>query len=226
MTIILALLGLYYIDQPFLDVPEHGEFTIQLRFGPGGEILGFFDVGVFDRFSFGISYGASNLIGAGDPEFYEIPGVQIKAVVIEQGFAAPEVIFGFDNQGYGAYDGTRYYTMSKGLYCQIGKTLALNNIEFVPSLGGNYCFEGNDRFDLFTGFILQFGSSSGLTFDYSPNFNDDTDQNKGNMNIGLKFIFYDELFFEFALRDLLDNGPFAADQQFNRMIRIGFEQFF
>lgn len=220
------MLGLYYIDQPFLTIPEHGEFNIQLRFGPGGEILGYFDVGVFDRFSFGVSYGASNLIGAGDPEFYEIPGVQIKIVAIEQGFAAPEVIFGFDNQGYGSYDGTRYYTMSKGLYCQIGKTLGMSNMEFVPSLGGNYCFEDENHFDLFAGFLLQFGYSSALVFDYSPNFGDSADQDKGNMNIGLKFIFYDEIFFEFALRDLLDNGPTGADQQFNRMIRLGYKQFF
>lgn len=226
MAIIFLLLSLYYIDQPFLDVPDHGEFSLQLRFGPGGEILGFFDVGVLDRFGFGISYGASNLIGAGDPDFYEIPGVQIKVVVIEQGFAAPEVIFGFDNQGYGPYSEPRYYTMSKGLYGQIGKTFAMSNVEFVPSLGVNYCFEGDNRFDMFTGLQIQFGSSSALVFDYSPNFNDDLDQNKGNMNVGLKFIFYDELFFEFALRDLFDNGHSEADQQFNRMIRLGYKQMF
>jgi hypothetical protein len=225
MVLILFLinLNLYYVDQPYLTFLDHGKFDIQLRFGPGGEILGFFNLGIWDRFGFGISYGASNLIGAGDPEFYEIPGVQVKILALED-HIAPQVLFGYDNQGYGSYNGTRYDIMSKGLYCLIGKRFTYPNVEFVPSLGFNYCLEDNNRFDLFVGFECLFGSSSALIFDYSPNLNDDTDQNKGYFNLGLKFILYEEIFFEIALRDLLDNS--AYDQQLNRMIRLGYEQSF
>jgi hypothetical protein len=225
MVIIIFLLGLYYVDQPYLDVPGHGEYKIQLRFGPDGGILGFFHVGVMDRFSFGVSYGASNLIGSGDPEFYEIPGVQVKIMAI-QGYAAPQLILGFDNQGFGAYNGARYAVMSKGLYAQLGKTLILSRVEIIPSLGCNFCFEGENRFDMFMGMTIQFSSNSGIIMDYSANFDDNIDQNKGYFNVGLKFMFYDELSFEFGLRDLLDNGPSGADQQLNIMIRLGYEQSF
>lgn len=224
MVLILLIFNLYYVDQPCLSTPGHGEFDIQLRFGPGGEMLGFFNIGVWDRFGFGISYGASNLIGAGNPDFYELPGVQVKIVAIEQGFVVPQVLFGFDNQGYGGYDSTRYVIMSKGLYCQIGKTFFGPNIEFVPSLGINYCFEEDNRFDMFFGMKTQFGTSTALMIDYSPNLKDDLDQDKGYLNISLRFIFYEELFFEFALRDLLDNSP--DDLQLNRMIRFGYKQSF
>lgn len=224
MTLILLLFNLYYVDQPYLSTPEHATFDIQLRFGPVGEIIGFFNIGVWDRFGFGISYGASNLIGAGDPEFYEIPGIQAKIIAIEQEFAVPKVILGFDNQGYGGYESSRYVIRSKGLYCQIGKAFSYPSIEFVPSFGVNYCFEEDNQLDLFFGMSLLFGSSTALLIDYCPNFKDDLDQNKGYFNVSLKFIFYEELFFEFALRDLLDNSPY--NQQLNRMIRLGYEQIF
>ena len=223
---ILALLvfNLYYIDQPYLSIPGHGEFTIQLRFGPEGEILSFFNVGVWDRVQFGISYGASNLIGAGDPEFYEIPGVQLRICAIEQGYVAPQVMFGFDNQGFGGYDGSRYFIMSKGVYCQIGRRFSYPSVEFTPSCGFNYCFEEDNRFDIFLGIRAQFGANSAVLVDFSPNFNDDTDGNKGYLNCALQFIFYEDLFFEFALRDLLDNSP--GELQLNRMIKLGFTQNF
>jgi hypothetical protein len=227
MILIFVLISnLYYVDQPYSSVPGHGVFDIELRFGPQGEILGFFNIGIWDRFGFGISYGAANLIGAGNPEFYEQPGVQARFVALEQGFAIPQIILGFDNQGYGRFDEStgRYDIMSKGIYCQIGKTFSYPSFEFVPSLGINYCFEGDDRLDMFIGIKAQFGSNTVLMLEYSPNFNDDLDQNKGYFNTSLRFVFYEELFFEFALRDLLDNS--LNDQQLNRMIRIGYEQGF
>ncbi len=224
MILMLFVISMYYVDQPYVAVPGHAEFEIELRFGPQGEILGFFDIGVMDRLSFGISYGANNLLGAGDPEFYEIPGVQGRIIAIEQGLLTPRVILGFDSQGYGGYDGTRYTIRSKGLYSQIGKAFGFKGIEILPSLGVNYCFEGENHFDLFCGLETMFGSSSALIVDYTPNFEDDLDQNNGYLNTSLKLIFYQGLFFEFALRDLLGNSP--DDLEFNRMIRIGYKQIF
>ena len=224
MLLLLLMSGLYYIDQPYLGTPYHGEFGIELRFGPGGEILGYFDVGVWDRVQFGVSYGASNLIGAGDPQFYDIPGVQLRVVAIEQGYVMPHVILGFDNQGYGSYDDVRYDIMSKGLYCQIGRIFSAPGFECVPSMGFNYCLEAEGRFDMFFGVKAFFGTNAAFAVDYSPNLDDDRDQNKGYLNTSLQFIFYEELFFEFAVRDLLDNS--LDSLQFNRMIRMGLSQVF
>jgi hypothetical protein len=216
--------SLYYIDQPYPSVPAHAEFDVELRFGPQGEILGFFQIGIWDRFGVGISYGASNLIGAGNPDFYEIPGVQLRIVAIEEMPFVPSLRIGFDSQGYGGYDGTRYDIMSKGAYCQLSKSYTSSLFEIVPSIGVNYSLEGDDRFDLFGGIKAQFGTSSALMLDYSPNFDDERDQDKGYLNVSLVFIFYDEIFFEFALRDLLNNG--SNDLQYNRMIRLGYVQYF
>jgi hypothetical protein len=223
MGIVLMLLSLYYVDQPFPKVPEHGIFTLELRFGPEGAITGYFNVGIWDRLGLGLSYGGSNLLGSGNPEFYEIPGVQIRLLAIQEGMFYPRIQLGFDNQGYGDYD-ARYNIRSKGLYCQIGKTFAFTNLEIYPSLGVNYCLESDNGIDVFCGVKAQFGTFSALLVEYTPNLNDPEDEDKGYLNVGLRLIFYSEMFFEFSLRDLLANSP--NDEQLNRMIKLGFEQSF
>jgi hypothetical protein len=223
MGMLLMLIGLYFVDQPYPKAPEHGIFNLELRFGPEGAITGYFNVGIWDRLGLGLSYGGSNLLGAGDPEFYEIPGVQIRLLAIEEGLVYPNVQFGFDNQGYGDYS-ERYDIRSKGLYCQIGKTFSFTSLEIVPSLGVNYCLEADNGFDIFAGLNMQFGAFSALLVEYTPNFNDPEDEDKGYLNVGLRMIFYGEMFFEFALRDLMGNSP--RDEQLNRTIKLGFEQSF
>jgi hypothetical protein len=223
MAIVLMLLSLYYVDQPFPKPPEHGIFNLELRFGPQGAITGYFNVGIWDRLGLGLSYGGSNLLGSGNPEFYEIPGVQIRLLAIEEGMFYPQVQFGFDNQGYGDY-GERYDIRSKGLYCQISKSFAFTSLEVYPSLGLNYCLESDKGLDIFSGIMVQFGTFSALLVEYTPNLNDPVDEDKGYLNVGLRLIFYGEMFFELSLRDLLANSP--EDEQLNRMIKLGFEQSF
>jgi len=150
--------------------------------------------------------------------------VQLRIVAIEEMLFLPSLRLGFDSQGYGGYDGTRYDIMSKGVYGQLSKSYASSYFEIVPSVGVNYALEGDNRFDIFTGIKAQFGTSSALLLDYSPNFRDERDLDNGYLNVSLMFIFYEEIFFEFALRDLLDNS--GNDLQFNRMIRLGYVQYF
>ena len=145
-------------------------------------------------------------------------------MAIEQGFVYPMVQLGFDNQGYGDYNNDRYNIRSKGLYCQISKDFGMSGLEIVPSLGVNYCLEHDNGFDLYSGLSVQFGVFSALLVDYTPNFHDPLDENKGYLNVALRVLFYEEMFFEFALRDLLGNSP--NDEQLNRLIKLGFEQSF
>lgn len=214
---------IYLIDQPDIEFQRHGDYSTQMRFGPLGEIIGYAHIGIWDRFSFGLSYGASNLIGAGNPEFYRQPGIQVRVLLLEQSIMTPIIVVGFDNQGFGEYDSLRYDIMSKGLYCQIGANFEYPGLIIGPSFGINYSFESGGRVDIFGG--LKFGlGATHFIVEYSPNFNDTDDQNKGYLNIGLRYVFFEQLFFEFALRDLLDNSN--KGQQLNRMIKIGYRSTF
>ncbi len=221
MVLTIFIVSMYMIDQPNIEFHKHGEYGMQLRFGPTGEIIGYAQIGLLDRLVLGLSYGASNLIGAGNPDFYQKPGIQAKILIVEQSFVVPQVIFGFDSQGYGAYYFSGYDIMSKGLYLQAGEVFHYPGFEIVPSLAINYSFEQDGRVDLFGGVVFAI-SSTQLIVDYSPNLNDNEDQNKGYLNTGIRFIFFEDLFFEFALRDLLNNSA-AGDNQLNRMIKIGYK---
>jgi hypothetical protein len=223
MLLTLFLFSFYLVDQPDIEILKHGDFGVQLRFGPGGEIIGYGAIGLFDRLSLGLSYGASNLIGAGNPGFYKLPGIQIKLLAFEQTMMIPSIMVGFDNQGYGKYDAARYDIMSKGLYLNIGLKFEYPDLSIAPNIGINYSFEQDGRLDLFCGINFKIGSTQ-LMLDYSPNLGDPSDQNKGYFNTGIRFIFYEQVFFEFALRDLLDNSN--ENQQLNRMIKIGYKSYF
>lgn len=220
MILITFLCSLYLIDQPDIEFLNHGDYVFHMRFGPEGEIIGYGHIGLFDRISFGLSYGASNLIGAGNPGFYKVLGFQARLLALEQSLMIPSIICGFDNQGYGEYDTARFDIMSKGLYIQVGGSFEYPGLMIGPSIGLNYSFEQGGRFDIFGGVKFKIGSTI-LMLEYSPNFYDLRDQNKGYLNTGIRFVFNEQTFFEFALRDLLDNSNKA--QQLNRMIKIGYK---
>ncbi len=224
MTVIMFIWCIYVIDQPDIWFNKHGEYALQIRFGPSGEIIGFAQVGFFDRTALGLSYGASNLIGAGNPGFYKKPGIQARVLVFEQNYMVPQVILGFDNQGYGVYDSLGYDIMSKGIYLLIGENFEYPGLGVKPSIGFNYSFEQNGRFDMFGSVVFSVGDTHFL-MDYTPNFNGPDDQNKGYLNMGIRFVFFEQMFFEFALRDLLDNSP-EQNMQLNRMIKIGYRDRF
>lgn len=223
--IFLLLANLYLVDQPNLAVPKHGIYGFQLRIGPAGEVITNAHLGLFNRLCLGLSWGASNMLGAGDPRFYRQPGIQARFMIIDQSVYMPTMLIGFDNQGFEGYstEERRYTIRSKGVYYQLGKAFNYTGLSITPSLGMNYCLERDAGFDLFCGFLFQFGSSVQFIVEYSPNFNDTDDLNKGFMNIGLNYIFFEDVFFQFAVRDLLEN---IEGQQFNRMIKFGFQQAF
>ncbi len=224
LMLFLILSSLFLIDQPDIEFLNHGTYAFQLRFGPEGEIIGFGSIGLWDRLMLGMSYGASNLIGPGNPEFYRQLGIQVRGLLLEPGIMIPGIIFGFDNQGYGEYDTISGYDIhSKGFYSEFGWKFDYPELKFVPCLGMNYSFEDNGRFDIFSGMTIGL-SSLEFILEYSPNFFDEKDNNKGYMNTGIRFVFYQQLFFEFALRDLLGNS--SKDQQLNRMIKIGYQESF
>jgi len=221
--ILFLICNLYLVDQPDIKTPDHGVFYTELRIGPEGEVLGFFGVELFQRCNLGVSCGSSNLIGVGSLKFYS-PAVQLRIIILDQGFITPTVLAGFDNQGYGPETTEelkkRYLIMSKGLYVQAGKNFFNDMVDFCPSFGINYTIEGKKGLDIFMGTRTELGENLAFLTDYCAGFNDAQDKGYGYLNTGLRFIFYEELFLEFSLRDLLGNG----ELQFNRIVKIGYNQ--
>ncbi|RKX70203.1 hypothetical protein DRP53_05785 [candidate division WOR-3 bacterium] len=211
----------FFIDQPTPWPLQHGQYGFLLRFGPEGSVLPYAMVGILERFQLGLSYGASNLIGSEDPEFYPRPEVQAKLVLIEQQFYIPQLTLGFDSQGFGPHQGDRYRIKSKGFYLTGGEHLGLQFGWIDISLGLNYSLETVDSKtpSLFAGLMVGIGPGFGFLLDYDLGSNDPKAEGPGYFNLGLRWLINNQVLFELSLRDLFS---MHEEESFNRMVKIGY----
>lgn len=222
------------IDMPTAGVLEKGNVGVNFYFMPLGVLISRIEVGVFDNFSFGISYGASNFIGVGDPSWYKLPGVNLKVRIIEETDKTPAIALGFDSQGKGEYftkyNGNtinRFRFKSPGFYAVMSK-----NYDFLGflSLHGmiNYSLEKDDGdrdLDIVAGVEKTIGSKISIVgeFDFAINDNSKKSLGDGNgyLNAGVRWSMGGGFTLGFDFRDLLSNKkltPGSAD----RALRIDF----
>jgi hypothetical protein len=208
---------------PTAGILEKGFVGITTDVLPDGVLIAKMEVGVFTNISFGISYGGANIIGAGEPRWYKLPGVNLRVRVLNESTAIPALTFGFDSQGKGEYfnDDKRFAIKSPGFFGAVSKNFDLLG---YLSLHGtvNYSLEtkdGDNFMNFFVGFEKTLGPNFSLITDYDFSFNDNANNfyGKGNgyLNVGLRWSVGDGFTLGFDLRDLLDNKkwrPSTADR--------------
>lgn len=218
----------YLIDMPTAGVLEKGVVAVPTEILPEGVLIAVIEAGVFENVSIGISYGGANLIGSGNVDWYNWPGVAIRARVINETTLIPAITLGFDSQGKGTYneDLNRYSIKSPGFFGAVSK-----NFDFLGylSLHGtvNYSLEGNDGdnfVDLRTGLEKTLGSSFSLLFEYDFAFNDnntDFASGKGYLNTGIRWSPGQGFTIGFDLRDLLSNKS-SSKNAADRSLKVEF----
>jgi len=213
----------YLIDMPTPGVLEKGFVGVTTDILPNGVVIPKIEVGVFDNVSFGISYGGSNIIGAGSPRWYELPGVNFRIKLYEETLNLPSLTLGFDTQGKGEYfDSTsRFANKSPGFFAAVNK-----NFAFLGYLGlnatVNYSIESKDG-DNFLNF--QIGAEKTIServsfiveYDFALNDNSTRIYGSGNgyLNMGIRWSMGDGFTLGFDLRDMLNNkkwSPSTADR--------------
>jgi hypothetical protein len=214
----------YLIDMPSAGILEKGVVGVTTEILPAGVLIAVIEAGVFENVSIGISYGGDNLIGSGKVDWYNWPGVNIRARVFNEQTLFPAITLGFDSQGKGEYDEAedRFAIKSPGFFGAVSK-----NFDFLGymSLHGtvNYSLEGNDGdnfVDIRAGVEKTLGSSFSLIVEYDFAFNDDNNDfasGKGYLNAGLRWSVGTGFTLGFDLRDLLSNKSStknAADRSF------------
>jgi hypothetical protein len=135
----------FLVDMPTAGILEKGFAGVVSDILPYGVLITRLEVGVFDKISFGISYGGSNVIGAGNPDWYPLPGINIRFRIIDESVALPFVTLGFDSQGKGIYfeEQNRYAFKSPGFFGAVSKNFAF--LGFLSVHGSaNYTLEGDD----------------------------------------------------------------------------------
>lgn len=213
----------FLIDMPTAGILDKGFVGVTTDILPGGVLISRIEVGAFDNISFGISYGGSNVIGAGTPDWYKLPGINIRVRIIDESVSIPSITLGFDSQGKGVYfdSDNRYAFKSPGFFAAVTK-----NFEFLGYLSfhgsANYSLEGDDGdnfVNLLAGIEKTLGANISLVMDYDFTLNDNTTKIFGNgngyLNAGVRWSLGDGFTIGFDLRDLLDNkkwSPSTADR--------------
>jgi hypothetical protein len=220
------------VDQPTAAILPRGSFTAGLRAFPAGGLLARISVGLSDRLNFGASFGGANIIGAGEVDWNPHPGIHLAYRFFEETYAMPDIVVGYESQGYGPYitESERYTVKSKGFYIVASKRYGAP-LSFGGHVGINYSQEDKDGDkdpDLFAGLNLSVNEEIALVADYAVGMNDNDANGLGNgdgyLNVGIRWIFAQRLFVEFAFKDILEN---RKDLKLaNRELKIGYLEYF
>ena len=85
------------IDMPSAGILEKGFVGVSVDVLPLGVVISKIEVGVFENFSFGISYGGANIIGTGVVDWYKLPGVNARVRLLNETASQPALALGFDS---------------------------------------------------------------------------------------------------------------------------------
>jgi len=204
----------YLVDMPTAGMPDKNTMTLDVNFCQEGGVLVGIGVGVLDRFSFGISYGGSRIIGSDSPVMNPVPGVNIRVRILEEGMALPALVLGFDSQGKDGYlkDLSRYQVKSPGLFAAASKNYRF--LGFLSFHGGvNYCFEradGDRDINAFVGIEKTIGPVVSVVGEYNFATNDNGDRALGKgygyINIAFRLMLGNGLTLSANFKDMVKNG--------------------
>lgn len=216
----------YFIDNPSPSFLGHGEYLIGFRLQGNNGIMANFGIGLFDRLNMGVSYSGDSILGSGKPTFPQKrgPEFQIRLKIIgEESFVFPDVILGFDTQGFGSYDSTKngYLVPEKMFYLLLGKTIDFTNTNI--SGGINY----RDKVNFFLSISQLLPSDFNLILEYSSSFYDKEREIEkyGFLNTGIAWNFSEQVRFLFALREIIKNHK-NNNCHLNRIVYITFQSGF
>lgn len=213
------------IDMPTAGILEKGYVSLSSELLPYGTVIARVEAGILKNFNIGLSYGGSNIIGSGSPDWYPFPpGVNLKIRLMNETILTPAIAVGFDTQGKGEYfqDQKRFAIKAPGLFAAISKNFSFLGYLSINGLV-NYTLledkDGDNFVNLMIGAEKTIGDSFSLLAEYNFAFNDNSSYSfgagKGYLNLGIRWSIGDGVTVGFDLRDLLQNrewSPNAADR--------------
>ena len=216
-----------------------GSFAMEMRIQKGGGMSTALQAGITDRFQFGLSYGASNLIGDDSLRWYPRPEANLKYRLIDETTSMPGVAIGINTQGFGGYNDAdslkRYDTKAYGFYTSASKhwQTPLGNAGLHAGMSYNFLetADGDEDPNLFFGLDLEFNPELSVLMEWNAALNENNMQsnklaiNKGGyLNAAVRWTFVDHLHIELDFNNLL----FDDDKvdYFNRELKITYIEYF
>jgi hypothetical protein len=223
------------VDMHTAGVIPKGYLAVESRLYEGlGQGTGFLfsvAVGITDRFSLGLGYGAEGLLGRNrDPQFNPFPGCMVKYRLLDESFVLPGMSIGFDYQGFGGiadqglfgYRG--YIYKSQGFFAALSKSyLLFKTLEFGFHGDVNWSLEEAEKVgwpDLWVGFDLGISRSFSFAVEYDFGLNTKDPYGgvhayalpqDGYLNAGLRWNFTSNFAIEFDARDILENRMYLTN---------------
>jgi len=240
------------ITVPTAGTLVRGSFSMKMRVQKNGGLSTGLTVGITDRFQFGLSYGAGNLIGDDSLHWYPRPEVNLKYHLLDETGSAPGCAIGLVTQGFGAYTYDhvpkneageslpvetveRYDIKAYGAYVSASKNwkTPLGNAGLHAGMSKNFLEDkdGDGDPNLFFGLDMEVNPELSLLVEYNAalNENDMTAEtlalNRGGyLNAAVRWTFVDRLHIEMDFNNLL----FDDDKvnYFNRELKIIYIEYF
>lgn len=213
---------LYNIDQPVPISLAHAEYFFSGRLWGSSGIMMRFGLGLWDRLTLGISYGGDSILGAGTPKFFDRyrPDFQARIAILQEQGYAPNLVLGFESQGYDDCFEQKYQVREKGGYLCAGKTIDV--IRTHCQLGVNYW----GGFDGFLALNALLPGSVELMLEYDPAFNDPNEERRphtGFLNFGVGWTIAERVRMVLGLRDILG---YKSETRLNRILEISYNERF
>ncbi len=226
----------WLVDVPTAGTLPRAYYDIGFRFYPNGGALANCDIGLSNRFTLGIAYGAEDVISNRDPNWNPRIEFNIKFRAIDELEYFPAVAAGFNSQGFGAWneDFDRYTFKSRGFYVVASRSFYFYQWTAGWHAGINYSLENdvdNEKdLNFFLGVDATFKYNLALLAEIDAGLNDDKSslpdgspndyggKGRGYLNLSVKWLFAENLELEALLKDLLVNRREA--DTFTREIRL------
>ena len=183
------------IDKPTAGLLKRGSYAVSSNFFQNGGVLVGISVGIFEPFTFGISYGGTDIIGPNKISMNPMPGVNAKLRLVSEGTVMPAFAIGFDSQGkepyYNADSLKRYTIKSPGVYIAASKNYAfLGNLSLHGGLNKTMESEdGDGDLNMYIGVEKSLGRDISIMFEYDFAANDNHNNALGKGNGYLNFAF-------------------------------------
>lgn len=208
------------IDLPTPGTPKSGDLAFDFDILTGVNFISRLELGIFNNFSIGASFGIENFIGSGKINFYKIPGLNAKYRIFTETRRFPSIALGIETQGMGNYldSLSRYEVKSPGLFLALSKNFKLLGYFSLYGVFG-YSLENKleDDFNIEIGFEKTIWKMISFVFEYNFALNDNSSNSlgkgRGYMNMGIMCSLSNKVTLSFHLRNLMDNNKISQNSE-------------
>jgi hypothetical protein len=205
ILVLLSMISTYYepitgIDNPLPVLLYHGEVFIHIKDEPIDKLRAKIGVGIWNGIILGISFGGTNLVGYGDVDWEDQPGVDIRARLFGNGII--ESVIGYNNEPIEDY-------AEKHLFATLGTRLMPG---MILSGGVNYNHDENNGLDIFGNAALTLAEAHTFHLEYTIGAND---EDKNRLSLGYK-LQSGSMGIQFDIKDILGESVGRQLQIFYR----------